>query len=41
MVRVVTVVQKFMTEYKGAVSKEAKIQAISKIVLTLLEQNDQ
>jgi hypothetical protein len=41
MVRVVTVVQQFMTEYNGAVSKEAKIQAISKIVLTLLEQNDQ
>jgi hypothetical protein len=39
--RVVTVVQQFMTEYNGAVSKEAKIQTISKIVLTLLEQNDQ
>jgi hypothetical protein len=38
MVRVVTVVQQFMTEYNGAVSKEAKIQAISKIVLTLLEK---
>jgi hypothetical protein len=41
IVRVVTVVQQIMTEYNGAVSKEAKIQAISKIVLTLLEQNDQ
>jgi hypothetical protein len=41
MVRVVTVVQQFMTEYNGAVSKEAKIQAISKIVLTLMEQNGQ
>jgi hypothetical protein len=41
MVRVVTVVQQFMTEYNDAVSKEAKIQAMSKIVLTLLEQNDQ
>jgi hypothetical protein len=41
MVRVVTVVQQFMTEYNDAVSKEAKIQAISKIVLTLLEQNEQ
>jgi hypothetical protein len=41
MVRVVTVVQQFMTEYNDAVSKEAKIQAISKIILTLLEQNDQ
>jgi hypothetical protein len=35
------VVQQFMTEYNGAVSKEAKIQAISKIILTLLEQNGQ
>jgi hypothetical protein len=41
MVRVVTVVQQFMTEYNGAASKEAKIQAISKIALSLLEQNDQ
>jgi hypothetical protein len=40
MVRVVTVVQQFITEYNGAVSKEAKIQALSKIILTLLEQND-
>jgi hypothetical protein len=41
MDRVVTVVEQFMTEYNNAVSKEAKIQAISAIVLTLLEQNDQ
>jgi hypothetical protein len=41
MARVVTVVQQFMTEYNGAVSKEAKIHAISKILLTPLEQNDQ
>jgi hypothetical protein len=41
MVRLVTAIQQFMTEYNSAVSKEAKIQAISKIVLTLLEQNDQ
>jgi hypothetical protein len=40
MIRVVTVVQQFMTQYNDAVSKEAKIQAISKIVLTFLEQND-
>jgi hypothetical protein len=40
MVRVVTVVQQFMTEYNDAVSK-AKIQPISRIVPTLLEQNDQ
>jgi hypothetical protein len=37
MVSVVTVVQQFMTEYNDTVSKETKIQAISKIVLTLLE----
>jgi hypothetical protein len=37
MVRVVSVVQQFMTQYNDAVSKEAKIQTISKIVLTLLE----
>jgi hypothetical protein len=41
MVRVVTVVQQFMTEFNDAVSKEAKIQAIYKIVLTLLEQKGQ
>jgi hypothetical protein len=41
MVNVVTVVRQFMAEYNDAVSKEAKIQAISKIVLTLLEQNGQ
>jgi hypothetical protein len=41
MVRVVTVVQQFMTEYNDDVSNEAKMQAISKIVLTLLEQNGQ
>jgi hypothetical protein len=39
MVRVVTAVQQFMTEYNDAVSKEAKIQAISKTVLNLLKQN--
>jgi hypothetical protein len=41
MVRVVTAVQQFMTEYNDAVSKEAKIHAISKTVLTLMEQNGQ
>jgi hypothetical protein len=41
MVRVVTVVQQFMTQYNDAVSKEAKIQTISNIVPILLEQNDQ
>jgi hypothetical protein len=39
LVRVVTVVQQFMTEYNDAVSKGGNIQAISKIVLTLPEQN--
>jgi hypothetical protein len=34
-------VQQFMAEVNDAISKEAKIQAISKIVLTLLEQNAQ
>jgi hypothetical protein len=34
MVRVVAVVLQFMTGYNDAVSKEAKIQAISKIVVT-------
>jgi hypothetical protein len=41
MARVVTAVQQYMTENNDAVSNEAKIQAISKIVLTPLEQNDQ
>jgi hypothetical protein len=41
MVRVVTVVQQFIAEYNDAVSKEATIQAISTIVLTLLEQSGQ
>jgi hypothetical protein len=41
MVRVVTVVQQFMTEYNDAVSKGDKIQDISEFVLTLLEQNGQ
>jgi hypothetical protein len=34
MVRVVTVVQQFMTECSDAVSKEAKIQAISKTIVS-------
>jgi hypothetical protein len=41
MVRVVTAVQQFMTEFNDAVSKEAKIQAISKTAPTLMEQNGQ
>jgi hypothetical protein len=41
MVREVTVVQQFMTKFNDAVLKEAKIQAISKTELTLMEQNGQ
>jgi hypothetical protein len=36
---VVTVLQQIMTESNGAVSKEAYIFAITKIVLILMEQN--
>jgi hypothetical protein len=39
MLRVVTVVQQIMTELNGAVSEEAKIVAITKIVLSLMKQN--
>jgi hypothetical protein len=38
---VVMAVQQFMTESNGAVSEEAKILAITKIVLNLIEQNGQ
>jgi hypothetical protein len=36
----VTVVQQVMTEFNCAVLEEAKIVAITKIVLNLMEQND-
>jgi hypothetical protein len=36
---VVTVGQHFMTELSGAVLEEAKIVAITKIVLNFMEQN--
>jgi hypothetical protein len=36
---VVTVVQQIMTELNGAVLEEAKLLAITKIVLNLMEQN--
>jgi hypothetical protein len=39
MLRVVTVVQQIMTEFNGAVSKEDKIVAITRIVLNLMKQN--
>jgi hypothetical protein len=40
MLRIVIVVQQFMTEFNGAVSEEEKIVAITKIVLNLMKQND-
>jgi hypothetical protein len=36
---VVTVVQQIMTEFNGAVLEDAKIVAITKIVLNFMEQN--
>jgi hypothetical protein len=41
MIRAVTVGLRNITEFYNAVSKEAKIQAITKVVLTLVEQNGQ
>jgi hypothetical protein len=38
MIRVATVVQQIMTEFSGAVS-EAKIVAITKIVLNIIKRN--
>jgi hypothetical protein len=40
MLRIVTAVQQFMTEFKGAVSEEEKTVAIRKIVLNLMKQDD-
>jgi hypothetical protein len=39
MLRIVTVVQRFMTEFNGAMSEEEKIVAITKIVSNLTKQN--
>jgi hypothetical protein len=39
MIRALTVVQQILTEFNNAVTMEAKIQAITKIVLTLMQQN--
>jgi hypothetical protein len=39
MFKLVTVVQKIMTELNGAVSEEDKIAAITKIVLNLMKQD--
>jgi hypothetical protein len=36
---VVIVVQQIMTEFNGAVLEEAKVVAITKIVLNLMEKN--
>jgi hypothetical protein len=40
MLRIVTIVQQFMTEFSGAVSEEKKIVAITKIILNLMKQNN-
>jgi hypothetical protein len=40
MLRTVTVVQRFMTEFNSAVSEEEKTVAITKIVLNLMKRND-
>jgi hypothetical protein len=39
MLRVITEAQEITTEFNGAVSKEDKIVAITKIVLNLMKQN--
>jgi hypothetical protein len=39
MLTVVTIVQQIMTEFRGAVSEQDKILAITKIVLNLMNQN--
>jgi hypothetical protein len=40
MLRVVTVLQKIMTEFIAAVSEEDKTLVITEIVITLMKQND-
>jgi hypothetical protein len=40
MLRIVTAVQQFMTEFNGAMSEEEKIVAITKTVFNLTKQND-
>jgi hypothetical protein len=39
VLRIVTVVEKIMTEFKVAVSEEEKIAAVTKIVLNLMQHN--
>jgi hypothetical protein len=40
MLRTVTAVQQFMTEFNGAVSEEEKTAAITKSVFNLMKQNE-
>jgi hypothetical protein len=40
MLRTVTAVQQFMTEFNGAVLEEEKIVIITKTVLNLMNQSD-
>jgi hypothetical protein len=39
MLTVVTIVQQIMTEFRGAVSEQDKLLAITKIVINLMNQN--
>jgi hypothetical protein len=39
ILRIVTVIQQFMTEFNGDVSQEEKIRAVTKIILNLMKQN--
>jgi hypothetical protein len=39
MSRILTVVEQFMIEFKGAVSEEEKTMAITKMFLNLIKQN--
>jgi hypothetical protein len=40
MLRILTVVQQFMTEFSGAASEEEKIVTVTKIFSNLMKQND-
>jgi hypothetical protein len=40
MLRTVTIVQQFMTEFNGAVSEEEKTVAITKTVFNLIKQSN-
>jgi hypothetical protein len=41
MITAFTVVQQIMTVFNNAISMEVKVQAITRIVLTFMEQNGQ